>query len=226
VSLCFACRTNLTADFPGCLYRVLPVSGRFFVSTNYFCFRSSQLLYKTKMIIPIRDLYGLKAQKAFRPGHSGLIIVLKGHEELFLEFTSSDRRAACVSLLEERMEDVCLRSRPDAQNPMSPERSSEDVAMRIMEDLDESAPLEARTKEVGTPSMMFGSTTSTFLEFKPEPMRITCLTIGSRGDVQPYIALCKGLQAEGHHTRIASHGEYKDWVEGVSRSTLWGGGMS
>jgi sterol 3beta-glucosyltransferase len=28
---------------------VLPVSGRFFVSTNYFCFRSSQLLYKTKV---------------------------------------------------------------------------------------------------------------------------------------------------------------------------------
>ena len=37
------------ADFPGYLYRVLPVSGRFFVSTNYFCFRSSQLLYKTKV---------------------------------------------------------------------------------------------------------------------------------------------------------------------------------
>ena len=36
-------------DFPGYLYRVLPVSGRFFVSTNYFCFRSSQLLYKTKV---------------------------------------------------------------------------------------------------------------------------------------------------------------------------------
>ena len=38
-----------SADFPGYLYRVLPVSGRFFVSTNYFCFRSSQLLYKTKV---------------------------------------------------------------------------------------------------------------------------------------------------------------------------------
>jgi len=37
------------ADFPGYLYRVLPVSGRFFVSTNYFCFRSSQLLYKTRV---------------------------------------------------------------------------------------------------------------------------------------------------------------------------------
>ena len=39
----------IRADFPGWLYRVLPVSGRFFVSTNYFCFRSSQLLYKTKV---------------------------------------------------------------------------------------------------------------------------------------------------------------------------------
>lgn len=39
------------ADFPGYLYRVLPVSGRFFISTNYFCFRSSQLLYKTKVTV-------------------------------------------------------------------------------------------------------------------------------------------------------------------------------
>ena len=39
------------SDFPGYLYRVLPVSGRFFVSSNYFCFRSSQLLYKTKVSI-------------------------------------------------------------------------------------------------------------------------------------------------------------------------------
>ena len=45
------------ADFPGYLYRVLPVSGRFFVSTNYFCFRSSQLLYKTKVSchVPHKD---------------------------------------------------------------------------------------------------------------------------------------------------------------------------
>ncbi|KAA8566116.1 hypothetical protein EYC84_008719 [Monilinia fructicola] len=36
---------------------------------------------------------------------------------------------------------------------------------------------------------------------------------GSRGDVQPYIALCKGLMAEGHKTRIATHLEFKDWIE-------------
>lgn len=37
------------ADFSGSLYRVLPVHGRFFISTNYFCFRSSALLYKTRV---------------------------------------------------------------------------------------------------------------------------------------------------------------------------------
>lgn len=38
------------------------------------------------------------------------------------------------------------------------------------------------------------------------------MTIGSRGDVQPYIALCKGLLAEGHKPKIASHAEFGDWV--------------
>jgi hypothetical protein len=108
-----------------------------------------------------------------------------------------------------------------ASDPGLPKTTTmEDISTRIMEDLDEDAPIEPRREETGSPSMMFGSTTSTFLEFKPEPMRITCLTIGSRGDVQPYIALCKGLQAEGHIARIATHGEYKDWVEGVSGSII------
>lgn len=43
-------------------------------------------------------------------------------------------------------------------------------------------------------------------------MHVTCLTIGSRGDVQPYLALCKELQKDGHRCRIATHPEYEDWV--------------
>ncbi|KAI0229869.1 Sterol 3-beta-glucosyltransferase, partial [Massospora cicadina] len=46
-----------------------------------------------------------------------------------------------------------------------------------------------------------------------EPMHITCLTIGTRGDVQPYIALCKGLMKHGHTCRIATHAEYRGWIE-------------
>ena len=36
-------------------------------------------------------------------------------------------------------------------------------------------------------------------------MNITFLCLGSRGDVQPYIALGQGLQRSGHHVRIATH---------------------
>jgi len=173
------------------------------------------------MIIPIRDIYGLKAQKAFRFGHHGLIVVIKGHEEIFLEFSSKERREACVTLLEHLMESVRVRAE-NGEGEFDPDSLDEDrIQAKIMEDLDASIPLDPQGSNDDSsvqvePSPLFGSTTSTFLEFKPEPMRITCLTIGSRGDVQPYIALCKGLQAEGHTTRIATHGEYKDWVEGVS----------
>ena len=48
---------------------------------------------------------------------------------------------------------------------------------------------------------------------KPRNLHITCLTIGTRGDVQPFVALCKGLMAEGHTCRIATHAEYKQFVE-------------
>ena len=49
---------------------------------------------------------------------------------------------------------------------------------------------------------------------KPDnPLHFTCITIGTRGDVQPYIALCKGLMADGHQCRIATHDEFKTWIE-------------
>jgi sterol 3beta-glucosyltransferase len=41
-----------------------------------------------------------------------------------------------------------------------------------------------------------------------------CLTIGSRGDVQPYIAMGLGLKEAGHRVTIVTHEEYKEWIEG------------
>ena len=43
-------------------------------------------------------------------------------------------------------------------------------------------------------------------------MRVTILTIGSRGDVQPYIALGLGLQACGHQVRLASMAPFEKLV--------------
>lgn len=67
--------------------------------------------------------------------------------------------------------------------------------------------------EPEAPPIIFDDPRASILNFKPtESWRITCLTIGSRGDVQPYIALCKGLLAEGHKPRIATHREFEPWV--------------
>lgn len=46
----------------------------------------------------------------------------------------------------------------------------------------------------------------------PGPMKITCLTIGSRGDVQPYIALCQKLNELGHTCTIATHQKFEHWI--------------
>jgi UDP:flavonoid glycosyltransferase YjiC (YdhE family) len=45
-------------------------------------------------------------------------------------------------------------------------------------------------------------------------MKVTILTAGSRGDVQPYIALGLGLQAAGHSVRIVTHHSVEDFVRG------------
>ena len=44
-------------------------------------------------------------------------------------------------------------------------------------------------------------------------MQIVIIAPGSRGDVQPYIALGKGLQEAGHSIRLVSHKNFKSLVE-------------
>ncbi len=43
-------------------------------------------------------------------------------------------------------------------------------------------------------------------------MKILILTIGSRGDVQPYVALGKGLQAAGHDATICTGALFQEMV--------------
>ncbi|KAJ8093380.1 hypothetical protein PM082_020237 [Marasmius tenuissimus] len=45
-------------------------------------------------------------------------------------------------------------------------------------------------------------------------MCIVIMIVGSRGDVQPYVALGKKLKQDGHRIRIASHETFRSFVEG------------
>jgi len=57
-----------------------------------------------------------------------------------------------------------------------------------------------------------------------EALHFVCLTIGSRGDVQPYIALGLGLKKEGHKVTIVTHEEYGDWIVGFGLNHRTAGG--
>ncbi|GAA5860234.1 hypothetical protein JCM3774_000351 [Rhodotorula dairenensis] len=216
-------KEELLHDWPAFLFRGLPISGHAYLSNNYFCFRSAGLLAaRTKMILPISDVIGVSKHRSYRIGYSGLVIVIKGHEEVFLELSSAERRDACMQALEEQRDLVKQRKKADKEKDHKDD--VEHRELRELVDLSATKDTELTSPDMphpqseaipSQPPIMFSSTTSDFVTFRPEkPLRFTCLTIGSRGDVQPYIALCKGLMAQGHHCRIASHGEYQKWVEG------------
>lgn len=56
------------------------------------------------------------------------------------------------------------------------------------------------------------------------PLRLTCLALGSRGDVQPFIALGQALQARGHQVCIATAQEYLPLAEQYGLATACVGG--
>ncbi|KAL2107237.1 hypothetical protein VUR80DRAFT_5525 [Thermomyces stellatus] len=206
---------KLQATYFGYLFRVLPLYGKIYISDQSLCFRSLLIGTRTKLILPLKDIENVNKEKGFTFGYSGLVLVIRGHEELFFEFSKSDIRDDCTVTLLQALE----KSRYLKETGLleTSEQLSADAARAERDAL-----CAEREEEVSHtvhdrldgPPILFGDAKTSMLDFKPStPLKITCLTIGSRGDVQPYIALCKGLLAEGHKPRIATHSEFKEWIE-------------
>lgn len=177
------------------------------------------------MTLPLRDILATEKSRATRFGHQGLIVIIKGHEELFFEFSSEEKRDAFVNLLNRQMDDMRRRLTAGEPSPITPGKRDalilEEFEPPRSSDGEDPAPVTVDNLGDSLPAVMFTSASSTFLTFKPnKSLHFTFLTIGSRGDVQPYIALAKGLMADGHRVRIATHGEFKEWVESVSDTSV------
>ncbi|KAG6188188.1 Sterol 3-beta-glucosyltransferase [Claviceps purpurea] len=213
---------KLQATYFGCIIRVLPLYGKIYISDRSFCFRSLLPGTRTKLILPLKDIETAHKEKGFRLGYSGLTVVISGHEELFFEFSQVDVRDDCTVTLLQSLE-TCRHLR-DSGILHQEEKEQQEAAMAERDALrsarrdefpqhDMQPPKEAELQP-SAPTILMDDPDGSFLNFKPpRSLRITCLTIGSRGDVQPYIALCKGLLAEGHQARIATHAEFQGWIE-------------
>ncbi|KAI1266954.1 glycosyltransferase family 1 protein [Xylariaceae sp. FL1019] len=213
----------LQATFFGFLNRVLPLYGKIYISDRNFCFRSLLPGTRTKLILPLKDIETADKVNGFRIRYSGLVVVIRGHEELFFEFSQVKVRDDCAVTLLHSLE--TMRYLRDTGMLEEEEHDEDDQALRENNALRDARLLEAADHELemprncfdttdSAPTILFDDPKASFLNFKPtKSMRITCLTIGSRGDVQPYIALCKGLLADGHQCRIVTHAEFRGWVE-------------
>ncbi|KAF2495161.1 UDP-glucose:sterol glycosyltransferase [Lophium mytilinum] len=213
---------QLQSSFFCHLQRVLPTYGKIYLSNHYFCFRSLMIGSRTKIILPLRDIETVNKEKGFRLGLQGLVVVIRGHEELFFEFSRADFRDDCavtiLRILESTryMEDASDDS-PDANSDDEAAKTEHDMLQEARKKVELDTPLEAsqiiRESEQGRIPLVFDDPLASIVDFKPTaPMRIVCLTIGSRGDVQPYIALCKALIKEGHDCCIATHAEFEPWI--------------
>ena len=97
---------KLQATYFGYLHRVLPLYGKIYISNRSFCFRSLLPGTRTKMILPLKDIENVDKEKGFRFGYSGLVIVIRGHEELFFEFGQAETRDDCAVTLLQSLETV------------------------------------------------------------------------------------------------------------------------
>ena len=214
---------KLNAAYFGYLHRVLPLYGKIYISDRSFCFRSLLPGTRTKLILPLKDVENVDKEKGFRFGYSGLVIVIKGHEELFFEFSQSDIRDDCAVTLLQNLETMrylkesgllTMEEKESAENASAEHKALQMARFQGGNGHEMKVPKTAEEVRNEAPPILFDDPRASILNFKPtESLRVTCLTIGSRGDVQPYIALCKGLIAEGHKPRIATHVEFKDWIE-------------
>ncbi|KAF8978186.1 Sterol 3-beta-glucosyltransferase [Entomortierella lignicola] len=198
----------LSAVISGYLLRVIPLYGRVYLSDNYLCFKSKFYGRRTQSIVPLADVTEVNKHKGTRFYHHGIGILTKTSEEIFIEFSSSETRNLVLDALRER---TC------------PEAQERRLKLKLQAVGETTTSADEAVEPHVTDSVILGEepvhiepiSWATHPTLKTSrPMHITCLTIGSRGDVQPYIALCKRLMMDGHKCRISTHGEYKDWIEG------------
>ncbi|TLD35369.1 26S protease regulatory subunit [Venturia nashicola] len=225
------------------LHRVLPLYGKIYLGSTFVCFRPLLPGVRLKLKLPLSDIENVTKEMGYRLGYSGMVVAIRGHEEIFFDFREQSHRDDCNITILKKAEAIKKRRLKESGFLNEEELIAAETARAEHKALQEArksgqlmgdheVELPHHLSYIGTDPVLslldiadmlseasetrgiFVDDPRADLAKSPKPMQITCLTIGSRGDVQPYIALAKRLMKDGHKVRIATHDEFKDWVEG------------
>lgn len=214
--------SHLVASYYAHLRRSIPVYGRLYLGQHQLCFRSLLPGISTKMIVPLEKIVSCELEKG--PYHYYGLSVTADGIDLRLEFGSAEVRDDCRNMIMMQLE----RLGPTQNQSVAYARGTKGLSAvrytstQYSRELAETRIKAARLRLLEDRiSAASGIEIPLILEDNPfvalevkldESYNIVLLTIGSRGDVQPFIALGKGLKKEGHKVTIATHAEFKDWI--------------
>lgn len=203
---------ELLATHFATLRSLVPTYGRIYLSTGHICFRGL-VPYGNKIVFPLDEIEAVTNCKSLSYRDCRLAVNLRRHPDYFFDFRTNHARDECAQSLRElihtqlQLEDSASEKTVSLNAAaLEAAQQREEIMQQPMKTLPVGSPFDSRSKS-------FDDSLASVVDFKPsEPLRFTCLTIGSRGDVQPYIALCKGLMVQGHKCKIATHKEFEFWV--------------
>lgn len=206
---------QLLSTYYGYLNKNVPTYGKLYLGDNVLCFRSLIPGSHTTMILPISKIDTCYTEKSFRFSYSALVIVVRGHEELFFEFYTEASRDDMEIILLDRITTINSQMSSNSDSTQNDALVSTDAFI-------ENDPSSAKLKFFEDKISANGFNVPLLIDQNPNikvsiktkrQYKIGLITIGSRGDVQPYIALGKGLLNEGHEVTIITHSEFCDFVE-------------
>ncbi|KOG97887.1 sterol 3-beta-glucosyltransferase [Saccharomyces eubayanus] len=201
---------SLISTYYTYLNRNVPVYGKIYVSSDTVCFRSLLPGSSTHMVLPLSDVETCYKEKGFRFGYFVLVVVIHGHEELFFEFSTEVARDDIERILLKLLDAVYAGSGEGSNASTTSigdvQHNTDSAKLKLFEDKINAEGFEVPLMIDENPYYKTSITPNKSYKFG-------LLTIGSRGDVQPYIALAKGLIKEGHQVVIISHSEFRGFVE-------------
>ncbi|WVF72866.1 hypothetical protein IAT40_007684 [Kwoniella sp. CBS 6097] len=191
----------------------VPARGHIILTSKFLCFwRRNTVGPDIKYRFHMDDIKGAVAASAIRVGFHGMALQIHGHRDLRFEFWKAEFRDEPPAPLFDSPSPSLLRTESPANLEPPIDSHPADILAPGRADMYQST---AFSDEAVT-YMPFVANKPTGKVITITPRTFVCLTIGSRGDVQPYIALGLRLKRDGHKVIIVTHqslGGFRKWLD-------------